>query len=88
MLGIVADGKLLRTRRAAEVHAAERRLGQHVGDRSPDYANGVTTLTVTDDVGQGEGAQKRYARSQKGRDRVLRGLKKLVEDRAGQQSQS
>ena len=45
------------------------------------YADGVTTLTITDDVGQGEGAEKRYERSQKGWDKVLKGLKKLVESK-------
>jgi len=43
------------------------------------YANGITTLSVTDDVGTGEGAAKRYKRSQKGWDKVLKGLKELVE---------
>jgi uncharacterized protein YndB with AHSA1/START domain len=44
-----------------------------------NYKNGVTTLSITDDVGNGEGAKKRYERSQKGWDKVLKGLKKLVE---------
>ncbi|MDQ8054401.1 MAG: SRPBCC domain-containing protein [Pedobacter sp.] len=43
------------------------------------YANGITTLTITDDIGQGEGAEKRYARSVKGWEKVLKGLKRLVE---------
>lgn len=43
------------------------------------YENGVTTLSITDDVGQGEGAEKRYNRSDKAWDKVLRGLKELVE---------
>lgn len=43
------------------------------------YENGVTTLLITDDVGQGEGAAKRYAKSVKGWTSVLKGLKKLVE---------
>jgi uncharacterized protein YndB with AHSA1/START domain len=44
------------------------------------YANGVTTLTITDDVGQGEGAQDRFEKSEKGWDKVLKGLKELVEN--------
>ena len=44
------------------------------------YDNGITTLSVTDDVGDGEGAYKRMERSQKGWDKVLSGLKKLVEE--------
>jgi uncharacterized protein YndB with AHSA1/START domain len=43
------------------------------------YENGVTTLIITDDVGQGEGAAKRYAKSVKGWTSVLKGLRKLVE---------
>lgn len=44
------------------------------------YKNGITTLSITDDVGQGEGAEERYEKSQKGWDKVLKGLKELVED--------
>lgn len=43
------------------------------------YENGETVLSITDDVGEGEGAEKRYARSDKGWDKVLKGLKELVE---------
>lgn len=47
------------------------------------FAHGVTTVHITDDVGQGEGAEKRYQRSVKGWDKVLKGLKKFVEDEVG-----
>ncbi len=43
------------------------------------YADGVTTLSVTDDVGRSEGAKERFVRSDKAWDKVLQGLKKLVE---------
>lgn len=43
------------------------------------YENGHTILTITDDVGSGDGAEKRYHRSVKGWQKVLKGLKKLVE---------
>jgi uncharacterized protein YndB with AHSA1/START domain len=43
------------------------------------FANGITTLTITDDVGSGEGVEKRYERSVKGWDKILTGLKELVE---------
>lgn len=43
------------------------------------YANGLTTVSITDDVGQGEGAEKRFSRSEKGWDKVLKGLKETVE---------
>jgi uncharacterized protein YndB with AHSA1/START domain len=38
-----------------------------------------TILTITDDVGQGEGADKRYKRSVKGWDKILKGLKDFCE---------
>jgi uncharacterized protein YndB with AHSA1/START domain len=44
------------------------------------FENGLTTLSITDDVGQEEGAEKRFKRSQKGWDKVLKGLKKIVEE--------
>ncbi|MGZ3864302.1 MAG: SRPBCC domain-containing protein [Bacteroidia bacterium] len=47
------------------------------------YSNGATNLVVTDDVGAGEGAEKRFRRSEKGWDKVLKGLKQLVEDELG-----
>lgn len=45
------------------------------------YAKGITTLTITDDVGKGEGAEKRFKRSTKGWKKVLKGLKELVEQK-------
>lgn len=46
-----------------------------------EYVNGITQLTISDDVGSGEGAQERYEKSEKGWDKVLEGLKELVEKR-------
>jgi uncharacterized protein YndB with AHSA1/START domain len=46
------------------------------------FAKGVTTVEITDDVGQGEGAEKRYKRSVKGWDKILKGLKELAEQNA------
>lgn len=43
------------------------------------FENGKTTLSISDDVGSGEGAEERFTRSQKGWDKVLKGLKELVE---------
>ncbi|MVM38217.1 hypothetical protein GO730_12610 [Spirosoma sp. HMF3257] len=43
------------------------------------YENGETILSITDDVGQGEGAEDRYNRSEKGWDSILKGLKEVVE---------
>lgn len=45
-----------------------------------NYENGVTILSITDDVGEGEGAEERYEKSEKGWDKILKGLKELVED--------
>jgi uncharacterized protein YndB with AHSA1/START domain len=43
------------------------------------YKNGVTTLSITDDVGKGEGAGSRFEKSNKAWDKVLKGLKEVVE---------
>jgi uncharacterized protein YndB with AHSA1/START domain len=43
------------------------------------YKDGVTTLSITDDVGDGEGAEERLGKSEKGWDKVLTGLKEFVE---------
>jgi uncharacterized protein YndB with AHSA1/START domain len=43
------------------------------------YENGKTLLSISDDVGQGEGAEERFERSVKGWDKVLSGLKEFVE---------
>jgi uncharacterized protein YndB with AHSA1/START domain len=43
------------------------------------FNNGETTVSITDDVGQSEGAEKRFKRSEKGWDKILIGLKKTVE---------
>ncbi|MEO8471540.1 MAG: SRPBCC domain-containing protein [Chryseolinea sp.] len=45
------------------------------------YVKGETIVSITDDVGQGPGSEKRYERSMKGWDKVLRGLKEVVESR-------
>jgi len=44
------------------------------------YENGITTLSITDDVGEGEGAPERYHKSIAGWSKVLNGLKELVEE--------
>ncbi|MEO5776580.1 MAG: SRPBCC domain-containing protein [Flavobacterium sp.] len=44
-----------------------------------EYKDGKTTLSITDDVGKEEGAEKRYKKSVKGWDKILKGLKELVE---------
>ena len=43
------------------------------------YENGITTLSITDDVGDGEGAAERFEKSEKGWGKILNGLKELVE---------
>jgi len=42
--------------------------------------NGKTLLTITDDVGSGDGGEERYEKSLKGWDKVLEGLQELVEE--------
>jgi uncharacterized protein YndB with AHSA1/START domain len=46
------------------------------------FQNGITTLSISDDVGTGPGAESRYNKSLKGWDSVLKGLKKLVEQKS------
>ncbi len=46
------------------------------------YQNGVTILSITDDVGDGPEAEKRQKKSEKGWDKILNGLKELVEAEA------
>ena len=46
-----------------------------------EYAEGKTILSVTDDVGAADGAKDRYEKSLKGWDKVLSGLKELVEEK-------
>jgi uncharacterized protein YndB with AHSA1/START domain len=43
------------------------------------YENGETILSITDDVGEGKGAEDRVKRSEKGWDKILKGLKEVVE---------
>lgn len=43
------------------------------------YENGGTILRISDDVGQGKGAEERYKRSENGWDTILNGLKEVVE---------
>ena len=44
-----------------------------------EYKNGKTVLSIADNVGTGPDAEKRYKRSVKGWEKVLKGLKALVE---------
>lgn len=42
---------------------------------------GKTVVSITDDVGQEDGVEDRYERSLKGWDKILNGLKLVVEDK-------
>src|ERR1700741_2063821 len=44
------------------------------------FAQGHTNIAVSDFVGTEDGAQKRYERSQKGWEKILNGLKKLLQE--------
>jgi len=72
----IEPGKLLKYTLA---NASDKSGTKSVVTDELNYAHGETELTITDDVGQGEGAEKRYNRSVKGWDKVLKGLKELVE---------
>jgi len=45
---------------------------------SLSYEDGKTTLVITDDVGQGEGAEERFKKSQKGWTKIIKGLRALL----------
>ena len=47
------------------------------------YKNGKTTVSITDDVGVGEGSAKRFEKSEKGWEKILKGLKEVVEESKG-----
>jgi len=42
------------------------------------FENGKTTLVITDDVGEGQGAEERYKKSQKGWTKIIKGLRKVI----------
>jgi uncharacterized protein YndB with AHSA1/START domain len=44
------------------------------------YEKGQTILSISDDVGKGKGAEERYKKSVKGWDKVLKGLKEVLEE--------
>lgn len=44
-----------------------------------ESVNGETVVSITDDVGEGAGAEKRYEKSVQGWDNILSGLKAIVE---------
>ena len=45
---------------------------------SLSYEDGKTTLTITDDVGEGAGAEERFKKSQKGWTKIIKGLRALI----------
>ena len=47
-----------------------------------EYVNGETVVSITDDVGAGDGAEERYEKSVQGWDNILSGLKAIVEKKA------
>lgn len=50
--------------------------------------DGRTLVSITDDVGQGEGAEQRYNRSVRGWNKILKGLKRVAEEKTYDASQS
>lgn len=45
------------------------------------YEDGKTTLTITDNVGQGTGAEERFRKSQKGWTKIIKGLRNLLNNK-------
>ena len=46
------------------------------------FEDGKTTLIITDDVGQGAGAEERFKKSQKGWTKIIKGLRALLHKKA------
>lgn len=74
----IQPGKLLQYTLKNEVDGDKPASTSTVTDEIRSY-NGETILSITDDVGQEEGAEERYEKSQKGWDKILEGLKEFVE---------
>lgn len=77
--GVITElkpNKLLRYKLFSDV---DDRGGSSTVTDELEYLNGQTVLHITDDVGVGEGAEDRYERSVRGWDKILNGLKDLVE---------
>jgi uncharacterized protein YndB with AHSA1/START domain len=83
---IEMNGKILDVEPNKLLRYSLRNEGEHVHNSfsvvtdEMYYEDGLTVLTITDDVGSGKGAEKRYQRSLKGWDKILKGLKKVVEN--------
>lgn len=71
----IEPGKLLKY----ELKNSDGEAGSSTVTDRLSEENGMTLLTITDDVGSEPGAEERYKKSEKGWDKVLNGLKKLVE---------
>ena len=61
--------------------ADDKEAGSSIVTDELSYNNGVTTVSITDDVGAGEDAEKRVKRSEKGWDKILAGLKEISEEK-------
>lgn len=62
----IEPGELLQyTLKNSESAEADGTVSQSLVTDLLTYTDGVTTLSVSDDVGQGEGAEKRYKKSVK-----------------------
>jgi uncharacterized protein YndB with AHSA1/START domain len=82
---IELDGMILEVKPNELLKYSLRNQGDRTGNSFSEvtdelmYDDGITILTVTDNVGEGKGAETRYKRSRKAWDKVLKGLKKVVE---------
>ncbi|MBA4852566.1 SRPBCC domain-containing protein [Emticicia sp. BO119] len=79
MKGIILEiipGKLLKYS-LDNTHSKESTSSFSVVTDTLSFEDSKTTLTITDDVGQGEGAEERYKKSQKGWTRIIKGLRDL-----------
>lgn len=75
----IEPGKLLKYS-LKNGRADDAEAGMSVITDTLTYVDGQTVVSITDDVGTGEGAEKRYEKSEEGWDKILNGLKKFVEE--------
>jgi uncharacterized protein YndB with AHSA1/START domain len=72
----IEPGKLLKY----QLKNSDGEAGTSIVTETLSEENGMTLLTISDDVGSEPGAKERFEKSEKGWDKVLTGLKKLVEE--------
>lgn len=77
------SGRILKINRGSMLQYSLKNSGstsESIVTLELEEANGRTRVSVKDDVGQGKGAESRFKRSVKGWNKILNGLKRVVEN--------